>query len=87
MIATAQARHYLEVLWLDQAAESRMDAATRKELPYADFLADLLGVEAAARRERYLVMRTRLATSRSTARSPTSTSPFSRRSTSGRSRS
>jgi DNA replication protein DnaC len=64
MIATEQARHYLEVLGLPQAAavlESRMDAATREQLPYADFLADLMGVEATARRERYLVTRTRLA--------------------------
>lgn len=64
MIATEQARHYLEVLGLPQAAavlESRMDAATRAELPYADFLADLLSVEASARRERYLRTRTSLA--------------------------
>ena len=64
MIATEQARHYLEVLGLPQAAavlESRMDAATRAQLPYAEFIADLLGVEASARRERYLRTRTSLA--------------------------
>src|SRR6266571_5805842 len=64
MITLEQARHHLEQLGLPDAAallESRLDAATQKELPYADFLADLLGIEAAARRQRYLVARTRLA--------------------------
>lgn len=64
MMALEQARHHLEQLGLPDAAallESRLDAATQKELPYADFLADLLGIEAAARRQRYLVARTRLA--------------------------
>jgi DNA replication protein DnaC len=41
--------------------ESRLEAAAQKQVPYADFLADLLGAEAAARRERYLRTRTRLA--------------------------
>ncbi len=61
MIALEQARAHLEQLGLPQAAavlDGRLEAATQKQLPYADFLADLLGVEAAARRERYL--RTRL---------------------------
>lgn len=35
--------------------------AAQKELRYADFLADLTEIEAAARRERYLRNRTRLA--------------------------
>lgn len=64
MIALESARRYLEQLGLDQAAavlESRLEAAVQKELSYADFLADLLGVEVAARRERYLRTRTRLA--------------------------
>jgi len=64
MIALEQARVYLEGLGLDQAAavlESRLDAAANQQLPYAEFLADLLGVEANARRQRYLVARTRLA--------------------------
>lgn len=64
MMAVEQARHHLEQLGLPDAAallESRLEAATQKELPYADFLADLLGIEAAARRERYLVTRTKLA--------------------------
>ena len=64
MIALEQARTYLEGLGLDQAAavlENRLDAAANQQLPYADFLADLLGVEATARRQRYLVARTRLA--------------------------
>ena len=64
MIALAQAHEYLEQLGLAQAAEvlePRLEAASKGKLPYADFLADLLGVEVAARRERYLVTRTRLA--------------------------
>jgi DNA replication protein DnaC len=64
MLALEQARHYLTQLGLDQAAavmESRLEVAAQKQLPYADVLADLLGTEAAARRERYLRTRTRLA--------------------------
>jgi DNA replication protein DnaC len=64
MIALEQARRYLEQLGLAQAAavlESRLDAAAQREAPYAELLADLLGAEAAARRERYLRTRTRLA--------------------------
>lgn len=41
--------------------DSRLQIAAQKKLAYADFLADLLGVETAARRERYLRTRTRLA--------------------------
>jgi DNA replication protein DnaC len=64
MLALEQARAHLEHLGLKGAAavlESRLDLASQKQLPYADFLADLLGIEAAARRERYLQTRTRLA--------------------------
>jgi DNA replication protein DnaC len=64
VIALAQAHRYLEQLGLAEAAsvlESRLEAAAKAQLPYAEFLADLLGAEAAARRERYLVTRTRLA--------------------------
>jgi len=64
MIALEQARSYLEQLGLAEAAlvlESRLEAAAHKELAYAEFLADLLSVEWAARRERYLKTRTRLA--------------------------
>jgi len=64
MIALEQARQYMETLGLTQAAavlDSRLDAAAKKQLPYAELLADLLGIEAAARRERYLTTRTRLA--------------------------
>ena len=39
--------------------DSRLQHATRKELSYADFLVDLLRVEATARRERYLKTRGR----------------------------
>ncbi len=64
MIALEKARTYLEQLGMAEAAsvlESRLESASHKQLPYADFLADLLGVESAARRERYLKTRTRLA--------------------------
>lgn len=64
MIAVEKARQYLMQLGLEQAAavlDSRLEAAVQKELPYAEFLADLLGIEAGARRERYLRTRTRLA--------------------------
>lgn len=64
MIALAKARQYLEQLGLLQAAavlDSRLEAAAHKQLPYAEFLVDLLSIEAAARRERYLRTRTRLA--------------------------
>lgn len=64
MIALEQARAHLEQLGLVQAAavlDSRLEAAAQQQLPYAEFLADLLGREVAIRRERYLVTRTRLA--------------------------
>lgn len=64
MIALEQARAHLEQLGLAEAAavlDGRLEAAAHKELAYAEFLADLLGAEAAARRERYLRTRTRLA--------------------------
>jgi DNA replication protein DnaC len=62
MIAAAQARQALEHLGLAEAAtvlESRLEAAAQKQLPYADFLADLLASETSVRRERYLRARTR----------------------------
>lgn len=64
MIAVAKAQQYLEQLGLAQAAEvleARLETAAQKDVSYADFLADLLAVEAAARRQRYLTTRTRLA--------------------------
>ncbi len=64
MIALEQARHHLEQMGLAEAAavlDSRLETASKKELSYADFLVDLLGAEASARRERYLITRTRLA--------------------------
>ena len=64
MIALEQARQHLESLGLKQAVEvldNAMDAAASKQLPYPEMLAELLGVEVAARRERYLTTRTRLA--------------------------
>ena len=64
MIALEQARKHLETLGLKQAVEAldnSLDAAASKQLPYLEMLAELLGVEVAARRERYLTTRTRLA--------------------------
>ena len=64
MIALEQARQYMESLGLTEAVEvldSRLDAAASKQMPYPDMLADLLGVEVAARRERYLSTRTKMA--------------------------
>ncbi len=64
MIAPEQARQYMESLGLTEAVEvldGRLDAAASKQMPYPDMLADLLGIEVAARRERYLTTRTRMA--------------------------
>lgn len=64
MIAAAQARQALEHLGLTEAAavlDSRLELAAQKQLPYAEFLADLLSRETSVRRERYLRTRTRLA--------------------------
>jgi len=64
VIALEKARSYLETLGLAQAAEmldSRLDSAAQRQLPYPEFLADLLGIEVQARRDRYLKARTRLA--------------------------
>lgn len=64
MLALAQARAYLEQLQLPHAAavlENKLDEAAHHDLPYAQVLAELLAVEVAARRERYLRTRTRLA--------------------------
>ncbi|MDE0235150.1 MAG: IS21-like element helper ATPase IstB [bacterium] len=64
MIALEQARQHLETLGLKQAVEAldnSLDAAANKQLTYPEMLADLLGIEVSARRERYLTTRTRLA--------------------------
>ena len=64
MIALEQVRRHMETLGMTQAMEvldSRLDDAARKQLPYPEMLADLLGVEVTARRERYMTTRTRLA--------------------------
>jgi DNA replication protein DnaC len=64
VIALEQARAHLEQLGLAEAAavlDARLEAAAQREVPYAEFLADLLSREVAVRRERYLVTRTRLA--------------------------
>ena len=64
MIALEQARQHLETLGLKQAVEildNTLDAAASRQMSYPDMLAELLGAEVAARRERYLTTRTRLA--------------------------
>ena len=64
MIALEQARKHLETLGLKQAVEAldnSLDTAASKQLTYPEMLADLLGVEVTARRERYLSTRTKLA--------------------------
>ncbi len=64
MIALEQVRQHLETLGLKQAVEvldNTLDAAASKQLTYPELLAELLGVEVAARWERYLTTRTRLA--------------------------
>src|SRR5438105_2304816 len=51
MIVLDQERAQLEQLGLEEAAlvlDSRLEAATHKQLPYAEFLVDLLGVDAPA---------------------------------------
>ena len=63
-IALEQARQHLETLGLRQAVEAldnTLDIAASKQLTYADMLAQLLGLEVSARRERYLTTRTKLA--------------------------
>ena len=64
MMALEQAREYLEQLGLTQAAavlDNRLDLAAQQQLSYPEVLSDLLVIEAAARRERCLKARTRLA--------------------------
>ncbi len=64
MIPLEQTRQYLETLGLTQSLEvldSRLDDAARRQLSYPEMLADLLAVEVAARRVRYMTTRTRLA--------------------------
>ena len=63
-VALEQARQYLETLGLKQAVEvldNSLDTAASKQLTYPEILADLLGLEVSARRERYLTTRTKLA--------------------------
>ena len=64
MIALEQARQHLETLGLKQAVEvlyNTLDAAASKQMPYPDMLAELLGAEVAARKERYLATKTKMA--------------------------
>jgi DNA replication protein DnaC len=64
VIALERAREQLETLGLIEAAarlDARLEAASKTEMPYAEFLTDLLGQELRVRRERYLLTRTKLA--------------------------
>ncbi len=64
MLALKQARQHLETLGLKQAVQvldNTLDAAANQQLTYADVLAQLLGAEVAARKERYLTNKTRMA--------------------------
>lgn len=64
MIALEQARQYLEnpdYIGAAAVLDSRLDLAAKQQLSYPEVLADLLGIETSARRERYLKARTRLA--------------------------
>jgi hypothetical protein len=58
----AQARQSLEQLELTEASAAStaaLESAAQKQLPFAEFLADLLAAETTVRRERYLRPRTR----------------------------
>lgn len=64
MIALAQAKEYLQQLGMthvESVLESRLDAAAKKELSYVDFLAELLNVEVAQRKEQQILQRLRQA--------------------------
>ncbi len=64
MIAREQARQHLKTLGLKQAVkvlDHILDATANRQLPYPEMLAQLLGAEVAARRERYLTTKTRIA--------------------------
>ena len=64
MIALEQVRQHLESLGLKQAVEvldNTLDVAANKHLTYPEMLEQLLGAEVAARRERYLSTRTKMA--------------------------
>ena len=55
-----QARQHLEMGLSRPWKDHTLDAAANKQLPYPEMLAQLLGVEVAARRERYLKTKTNL---------------------------
>lgn len=64
MLSIEECRHYCTTLGLNQAAEaldSHLERAARDKMSYSDFLSGLLKVESGARRERYLLTRTRVA--------------------------
>ena len=64
MIALEQAHKHLETLGLKQAVEAldnSLDTAANKQPTYPEMLADLLGVEVSAHKERYLATKTKMA--------------------------
>lgn len=64
MIALERAREQLQALGLAEAAvalDASLEAASQREIPYAEFLTDLLDTELQIRRRRYLDTRTKLA--------------------------
>lgn len=61
MLPLEQARQHLGLTQAAAVLEGRLAVAAQKQLTYAELLADLLGIEVTARRERYLKARTRLA--------------------------
>lgn len=89
MIPVEEARQYLEQLGCPQAAavlDSHLETAAPRQRTYAELLADLLGFEVAARRDRYLRAQTLLAPSSSCRRGISWTAASSRRLTSSKSR-
>jgi DNA replication protein DnaC len=64
MIVLEQTRMYMESLGLNYAAgvlDSRLEAAAKKEMPYVEFLNNLLAEEVLVRKERYTRTITKLA--------------------------
>ena len=64
MIALERVRQHQQTLGLKQAVEvleNSLYSAANRQLTYPEMLADLLGVEVSARRERYLATKTRMA--------------------------
>ncbi len=56
----AQAPGYPGLKQAAEALDNSLDAAASKQLTYPEMLADLLGVEVSARKERYLATKTKM---------------------------